>query len=239
MVDSRDAKSIICADIQPVQNPGKSWKPISYEDHTFDQSRVKAVVPMTHLFMELKCDEANKQNDSDYKQELMVTRTGKPVTLIYLGISEPETTFRAMNEMFYFLTLPSLDTTFRNPDTGILKRFFSFIVDNGHGEDPDSASTQMCMARMLKLVKLTNINQRSFAEYHSKRNFVDRVHAAENNSLSRHGAFSSQKVHKNAEPHSSEHLENMEAMAEDVVSCLSVARFGGRFWNVAEALPKM
>ncbi|KAJ7386267.1 hypothetical protein OS493_010671 [Desmophyllum pertusum] len=145
MVESRDAKSIICADIQPVQNPGKSWKPISYEDHTFDQSRAKAVVPMTHLFMDLKCDEADKRSNSHGKQEMLITRTGKPVTLIYIGISEPETTFRAMDEMFYLLTLPSLDTIFRNPDTGTLKHFFSFIVDNGHGEDPDSALTQMCM----------------------------------------------------------------------------------------------
>lgn len=166
MVESRDAKSIICADIQPVQNPGKSWKPISYEDHTFDQSRAKAVVPMTHLFMDLKCDEADKRSNSHGKQEMLITRTGKPVTLIYIGISEPETTFRAMDEMFYLLTLPSLDTIFRNPDTGTLKHFFSFIVDNGHGEDPDSALTQMCMVRILNLLKLININQRSFAEYH-------------------------------------------------------------------------
>lgn len=53
VVDSRDAKAIVCGDIQPVQNPGKSWKPISYEDHTFDQSRTNAVVPITHLFMDL------------------------------------------------------------------------------------------------------------------------------------------------------------------------------------------
>ena len=50
LVDSKDAKTVICGDIQPVQNPGKSWKPIIYPDHTFDQSRTNAVYPMAHLF---------------------------------------------------------------------------------------------------------------------------------------------------------------------------------------------
>ena len=229
MVDSRDAKAIICGDIQPVQNPGKSWKPISYEDHTFDQSRVNAVVPMTHLFIDLKQESYQEVNNSESKVVVNVTRTGKPVTLLYLGISEPETTFRAMNEVLYLLTVPSLDSVFRNPTTGTLKNIFSFIVDNGHGEDPDSKLTQMCMARILCMLHLTKINQRSFAERHSKRNYVERVHAAENESLSRHGAFSSTKIHPHADPYSEEHLENMEAMAQEIRDCLSFTRFGGRF----------
>ena len=106
MVDSRDAKAIICGDIQPVQNPGKSWKTLSYQDHTFDQSRVNAVVPMTHLFIELKHGENYQQLNTGESNFVNVTRTGKPVTLLYLGISEPETTFRAMNEMLYLLTKP-------------------------------------------------------------------------------------------------------------------------------------
>jgi hypothetical protein len=52
LVDSKDAKTVICGDIQPVQNPGKSWKPIIYPDHTFDQSRTNAVYPMAHLFLD-------------------------------------------------------------------------------------------------------------------------------------------------------------------------------------------
>ena len=228
VVDSRDAKAIICGDIQPVQNPGKSWKAISYEDHTFDQSRVNAVVPMTHLFIDL--NQSNYQQPSNGESKVInVTRTGKPVTLLYLGISEPETTFRAMNEMLYLLTLPSLDDVFRNPNTGTLKKKLSLIVDNGHGEDPDSKLTQMCMVRILCLLHLTKLHQRSFAERHSKRNFVERVHAAENEALSRHGAFSSKKIHPHADPQSEEHMENMEAMAGEVMDCLSFARFGGRY----------
>lgn len=53
VIDSKDAKTIICGDIQPVQNPGKSWKAITYENHTFDQSRTNAVYPMTHLFLDM------------------------------------------------------------------------------------------------------------------------------------------------------------------------------------------
>jgi hypothetical protein len=87
----------------------------------------------------------------------------------------------------------------------------------------------MCLVRLLNLLQLNKINQRSFAEYHSKRNFVERVHAAENVALSRHGAFCSSKVHQNVEKHSPEHLENMESMAEDVKQCLSCARFGNSF----------
>ena len=237
MIDSKDAKAIVSGDIQPVQYPGKSWKPIAYEDHTFDQSRVNAVVPMTHLFLDSnRVDEELGSNENGKIKEIAVTRTGKAVTLIYLGISEPETTFRAMNEIFYLLTLPSLDSYYRN--TGRLKGIFTFIVDNGHGEHPDSPLTQMCLARLLNFLELAKIKQRSFAEYHSKRNFVERVHATENEALSRHGAFSSKKVHANADSNSPEHIENMEAMAEDVRKCISCARFGDSFISCFRGIAK-
>jgi hypothetical protein len=226
IVDSKDTKTIICGDIQPVQNPGKSWKPIIYEDHTFDQSRTNAVYPMTHLFLN------NSRNTRKVSEEdpsvIEVTRTGRPVLLINIALTETETTFRAMNKFFYLLTIPALDNIFRNPSTGRLKSVISFIVDNGHGEDPDSLLTQMCLARILFLFNLKKISQRSFAEYHSKRNFVERVHASENAALSRHVAFSSKQIHLHAEA-GSEHLENMEKMASDIQDCLTQARFAGRF----------
>ena len=108
--------------------------------------------------MELDANFEHSSKEINGLQELKVRRTGKPVTLIYLGISEPET-FRAMNEMLYLLTKPSLDSVFRNPDTGSLKSLFGFIVDNGHGEDPDSALTQMCMVRLLSLMQLNKVTQ--------------------------------------------------------------------------------
>lgn len=78
-------------------------------------------------------------------------------------------------------------------------------------------------------IEIEKISQRSFAEYNSKRNFVERVHAAENTALSRHGAFDSKQIHANPQPGTKEHLENMERMAEDVKNCLSQARFAGKF----------
>lgn len=84
----------------------------------------------------------------------------------------------------------------------------------------------MCLARLLTFLKLEKVTQISFAEYHSKRNFVERVHAEENQALSKHGPFSSKSVHKNACPSSVEHRENMEHVAEEVRRCIEGASFG-------------
>ena len=127
-----------------------------------------------------------------------------------------------MNEFLYLLTKPSLDSVFHNSKTGRLKSIFVFLVDNGHGEDPDSPLTQMCLARILSLLHLSKISQRSFAEYHSKQNFVERVHESENL------AFNSKQIHPKAEAGNAQHLENMEKMADDVKDCLAQARFAGR-----------
>ena len=70
----------------------------------------------------------------------------------------------------------------------------------------------------MKLLNLTKIIQTSFAEYHSKRNFVERVHSEENRVLSSHGPFNSKPIHQNAKPGTDEHIENMEAVAEEASS---------------------
>ena len=187
---------------------------------------------MTHLFPD------NSKNARRINEEqpsvVEVTRTGQAVVLINIALTEHETTFRAMNELLYLVSLSSLDSIFRNPSTGRLKSVLKFLVDNGHGEDPDSPLTQMCMARTLRLLSLRKISQRSFAEYHSKRNFVEKVHAMENTALSRHGAFSSQQIHGKSEPGTTEHLENMEKMAKDVKNCLS----GSFRWKVSGMLQR-
>lgn len=94
-----------------------------------------------------------------------------------------------MNEILYLLTIPALDSLFRDKITGRLKKEFVFAVDNGPAEQPSSPLVQMCLARLLNLLKLDRITQVSFAEYHSKRNFVERVHAEGNRVLSKHGPF--------------------------------------------------
>lgn len=218
--------SDICflGDIQPVQNPGKSWKKrLVYEDHTFNQSRTNAVYPMTHLLMDLKRYTDTNENGNVTRT---VIRTGRPISFVYMAFFEQESTFNAMNEVFHLMNLPEADCELRS-STGALRPNLGFIVDNGHGEDPSSILTQMCMARFLSFLPLQKVTQRSFAEYHSKRNFVERVHSAENAVLSGHGPFSSDQLHKNAEIGSSLHRENMKCMANDVIDCLKSAKFNG------------
>ena len=77
----------------------------------------------------------------------------------------------------------------------------------------------------MKLLNLTKIIQTSFAEYHSKCNFVERVHSEEHRVLSSHGPFNSKPI---AKPGTDEHIENMEAVAEEVRKCLVQALFGGK-----------
>lgn len=87
---------------------------------------------------------------------------------------------------------------------------------------------QMCMAHIMQVLKLHKISQLSFAEYHSKRNFVERVHVEENRMLSKHGSFASQAIHKNPVVGSTEHHQNIEHMAEDMSKCIRAATFGGK-----------
>ena len=136
-----------------------------------------------------------------------------------------DTTMKCLNEIFLLLNEPNLDHLFRNPETGKLKTNFVFVVDNGPQERPSNALVQMCMVRLLKVLKLNSICQVSFAEYHSKRNFVERVHAEENRALAKHGPFSSSLIHKEFIVGSKEHRENMEAMTDEVARCINTASF--------------
>ena len=99
------------------------------------------------------------------------------------------------------------------------------VVDNGPSEQPSSPIVQMLLVRLLKFLQLKKIVQVSFAEYHSKRNFVERVHSVENFALSRHGPFSSRMLHQDSPPGSREHKENMEAMAGEVQQCLNSCQY--------------
>jgi hypothetical protein len=245
LVDSKDAKKIVCGDITPVQKPGRMWKVVEYPDHDWNQSRTNAVTPMTHLFLrtDITHQESQMRNIPTANEDILspisdtvlhITRTGTSVTLINPSLLEPETTFRLFHEVFLLLTKPSLDKFFRNPNTGNLKSEFIFVVDNGPAEDPSSPLVQMLMARMLKFLKLDKVIQVSFAEYHSKRNFVERVHAVEDKLLARHGPFSSHAIHSNINitPGSQEHVENMENMSEAVINCLKQGRYDGQPLNV-------
>ena len=96
-LDSKDAK---------VLKPGKTWRNFETADHTFDQSRVNAVTPMTDLFMDIKNEpEINNANLRIPQTDVVVnvTRTGKAVTLVNLSLAEPETVFRVFNELFLLI----------------------------------------------------------------------------------------------------------------------------------------
>lgn len=86
----------------------------------------------------------------------------------------------------------------------------------------------MCLVRLLNFLKLNKITQLSFAEYHSKRNFVERVHAEENRVLSKHGPFCSTPIHKHVTVGSKWHAKNMERVAGDMRKCIIQGSFGGK-----------
>ncbi len=86
----------------------------------------------------------------------------------------------------------------------------------------------MYLVRVAQVLKVNRIAQVSFAEYHSKRNFVERVYAQENKVLSAHGLFSSTPLHAHSKPGTREHRENMAKVVEEIKSCLRQATFGAR-----------
>lgn len=73
-------------------------------DQTFDQSRVNAVTPMTHLFMDIKIEPKINNTSLRIPQTdvvVNVTRTGKAVTLVNLLLPEPETVFGVLTNYLY------------------------------------------------------------------------------------------------------------------------------------------
>ena len=246
VVDSKDAKSIVPGDTDPVQKPMKTWKQRSgiLPDHDWEQGRTNAMTPMAHLFLQSKTTVETPMPTEEVIIPLLgssvavsVKRTGQAVNLIYLSHYEPETVFHCFNELFLLLVQPSLDRFFRNPETGALKENFVFIVDKGPSEQPSSSMVQMCLGRLCKFLNLDRVTQVSFAEYNSKRNFVERVHPQVNKALSAHGAFSRHAIHPDVRaPGRPEHIENMEKMAGNVIDCLKWAKFGGKFIEVYRGL---
>ena len=234
-VDSRDAKQVIRAN---TGHGGRTWRNIQNPDHTFDTSRTNAVTPMTHLLVETIETKRNLTlNNNPKLQELFLSpsprsevvvhikRTGKAITFLNLSHYEPETIFRSVNEFLYMITLPALDACFRNPETGQFKETLVSIVDNGI-EKPRSPLVKMLLVRLRRLLGLKAVVHVSFAEYHSKRNPVERVHAVHTKELEKHGPFQI----ANVKVDSVEHKRKMEEMREDVEDVLRQAKFGGKSW---------
>ena len=105
---------------------------------------------------------------------------------------------------------------------------WTLVVDNGPAKQPSYPMVRMCLTRMQHFLKLHWITQVSFAEYHSKRNYVEWVHAEENRVLSKHGPFSSTLVYSTASLGTKEHYANMERMANEIEHCIQTATFGSK-----------
>ena len=115
---------------------------------------------------------------------------------------------------------------FRNPKTGKLKEIISFVVDYRRSEAPSNALVKLLLVRLRKILNIDKVAQISFAEYLSKRNYVECIHAVECNLLSAHGPFNSEQVYAVCEGGSEGHKANTEKMAEDIVTCLNKGSFG-------------
>ena len=103
LLDSKDAKCIVVGDIPPGLKPGRVWKREVYPDHTFDQSRNNAVTPVSHLFVENRVLQTNRQHrkckvglhSSNGENLISITR---PVTrLSVLDVQNP-TFFRSVQQ---------------------------------------------------------------------------------------------------------------------------------------------
>ena len=232
-VDSHDAKQVI----RPNMGfGGRTWRNIENPDHTFDSQRTNAITPMTHLFVETKETGRDVSYNSNTQiQELLMTttprkevtirikRSGKAVTLLNLSHYEPETAIRSVNELLYLMTLPALDRFFPNPNTGKLKEIIVSVVDNGV-DMPRSPMVMMLLTRLRRFLKLETVVRVSYAEYHSKRNPVERVHAVHTVQLEKHGPF---YFNSNLRTDTENHKKELEKLREDIKDELSQANFGG------------
>ena len=94
-------------------------------------------------------------------------------------------------------------------------------------EAPSHPMVKMWLACLLVVLQLKSMTQKSFVEYHSKRNPVEQVHAVENRALSNE-VFTSTCVYAEYEKGDKRHLENMEFMANKDKTCLEKVQYGGR-----------
>lgn len=88
LVGAKDAKGIVCADTDPVQNIGKIWRDQTRQDHQFDQSRTNSCTSMTRLFLETVPSSTVVQSSN--LTLMNVVRPGQPVTLVNISFYEPE-----------------------------------------------------------------------------------------------------------------------------------------------------
>ena len=137
------------------------------------------------------------------------------MVLINLSYFERSSFFRSLNEFFKLIIQVDLNHIFKNRQIGTLKQEIVFLMDNDRAESPSSVLVQMLLVSLRKFLKLKSVTQVSFSKYHSKRNYVERVHAVENAVLSKYyGPFGSTLIHSSRKTGGKMHHKNMETMAE-------------------------
>ena len=85
----------------------------------------------------------------------------------------------------------------------------------------------MLLVRLRRLLGLKAVVQISFAEYHSKRNPVERVHAVHTKELEKHGPFNVPILKVTTLEH--------ETKIEEMRDCLGCAERGKVCWEVHDS----
>ena len=104
-------------------------------------------------------------------------------------------------------------------------------MDNGI-EKPRSPLVQMLLVRLQRLLRLKAVVQISFAEYHTKRNAVKRVHAVHTKELEKHGPFNVPLLNVDM----LEHETKIEEMSDSVLDVLKGAKFAGKYTTVMKGV---
>ena len=108
---SPEMLNVVVSDIPPVLKPGRLWKKQVYPDHTFDQSRNNAVMPVSHLFLETRITTPPPLSEGCFSvpntsASIHVTRTGKAVKIVnYL--------FTRLKQLFEYLRIFSFNESQR------------------------------------------------------------------------------------------------------------------------------
>lgn len=91
---------------------------------------------------------------------------------------------------------------------------------------------QMLLVHLQRLLGLKAVVQISFAEYHSKRNPVERVHAVQTKELEKHGPFKVPILNVDT----LEQEMKIEEMHDSVLDVLKGAKFAGKYTAVMKGV---
>ena len=106
-------------------------------------------------------------NNNPKLQELFLSPSPRSEVVVYI--------FLSINEFLYMITLPALNACFKNLETRKFKATLVSITDNRIVK-PRSPLVKIFLVCLQQLLGLKAVVHLSFAEYHRKRNPVERVH---------------------------------------------------------------